>query len=224
MLREIILDTETTGLDPDKGHRVIEIACVELVNHLPTHETFHRYINPERDVPEDAVRIHGLTGEFLAEHPVFKEVTADFLEFIGDSRLVIHNAAFDMRFLNAELARLKKPALPQDRALDTLTMAQRKFVGASNSLDALCRRFGIDNSSRGLHSALLDCQLLAQVYLELIGGRQTGFDLAPPTRQAAARGEISRPARPPRPHAASPEELTAHAALLKQLTDPVWNQ
>src|SRR5919202_1622750 len=161
------------------------LEAVELVNHLPTGRTFHAYLNPERDVPEEAFRVHGLSAEFLADHPVFAEVVDAFLEFLGDARLVIHNAAFDVRFLNAELARCGRPTIPNERAVDTLLLAQRRFPGASNNLDALCKRFGVDNSNRKLHDALLDCELLADVYLHLLGGRQAGLDLGQPTRTAA---------------------------------------
>jgi DNA polymerase-3 subunit epsilon len=221
MQREIVLDTETTGLDPAQGHRVVELGAVELVNHLPTGRTFHAYLNPERDMPEEAFRVHGLSAEFLADHPVFAEVVDAFLEFLGDARLVIHNAAFDVRFLNAELARCGRPAIPSERAVDTLLLAQRRFPGASNNLDALCKRFGVDNSNRKLHGALLDCELLADVYLHLLGGRQAGLDLAQPARAGAAVA-VTRVARPPRPHAPTPEELAAHAVFVAKLENPVW--
>src|SRR5262249_38669620 len=181
-IREIVLDTETTGLDPDAGHRIVEIACVELVNHVPTGRTFQRYLNPERDMPTDAQAVHGLTTEFLADQPLFSTVAEEFLEFIGDSRLVIHNAEFDLKFVNAELAKLGRTKLQAQRAVDTVQLARRKFPGAPASLDALCGRFGVDNSSRTLHGALLDAQLLSEVYLELVGGRQVTIDLvAAPT-------------------------------------------
>ena len=170
-MREIVLDTETTGLNPADGHRVVEIGCIELLNHVPTGRTFQKYINPERPMPAEAQAVHGLTDEFLADQPLMDEVIEDFLEFIGDDPLVIHNADFDMRFLNAELERLSRPALELGRAVDTVSMARRKFPGAQASLDALCRRFEIDNSGRSFHGALLDAQLLAEVYLELIGGQ-----------------------------------------------------
>ncbi len=222
MQREIVLDTETTGLDPAQGHRVVELGAVELVNHLPTGRTFHAYLNPERDMPEEAFRVHGLSAEFLADHPVFAEVVDAFIEFLGDGKLVIHNAAFDVRFLNAEFARCGRPLIPSERAVDTLLLAQRRFPGASNNLDALCKRFGVDNSNRKLHGALLDCELLADVYLHLLGGRQAGLDLGQPTR-ASAVAAVTRTARPPRPHAPSPEELAAHAAFVAKLEDALWN-
>jgi DNA polymerase III subunit epsilon len=216
MLREIVLDTETTGLDPDQGHRLVEVAGVELVNHLPTGKTFHSYVNPERDVPDEAFRVHGLSTAFLADYPVFAEVVDPLLDFLGDSRLVIHNAAFDVRFLCAELARHNREPLPMTRAVDTLALAQRRFPGASNSLDALCRRFSVDNTARKLHGALLDCELLAEVYLHLLGGRQTMLGLDRPGARAAAVA-AERSVRPPRPHGPSEAELAAHAA-----DDPVW--
>ena len=220
-MREIVLDTETTGLDPTSGHRIVEIGCIELMHHVPTGENFHRYLNPERTMPAEAQGVHGLTDAFLADKPVFAEVVDAFLAFIADSPLVIHNAAFDMSFLNAELTRLGLPALPQDRAIDTLGLARRRFPGAHASLDALCGRFGIDNSGRAVHGALLDATLLADVYLELRGGRQPGLALASRPTSAAAGGAI-RVERPPRPHAPSPQEVAAHEAFLSQLKDPIW--
>ncbi|MBP2293877.1 DNA polymerase III subunit epsilon [Azospirillum rugosum] len=222
-MREIVLDTETTGFKPEEGHRLIEIGCVELVNHVATGRNFHRYINPERDVPADAVAVHGLTGEFLADKPLFNDVVADFVEFIGDAPLVIHNAAFDMNFLNWELKIAGYPVMPKDRAVDTLMMARQKFPGAPATLDALCKRFGIDNSSRTYHGALLDAQLLAEVYLELLGGRQAGLALsAGPLGNGGTSIRIDRPYRAPRPHAPSEEELLAHAELLTKLKNPLW--
>jgi DNA polymerase-3 subunit epsilon len=218
-MREIVLDTETTGLNPKAGDRIIEIGCVELVNHMPTGRHFHRYLNPERDVPADSVAIHGLTAERLSGEPVFAAIAEAFLEFMGDATLVIHNADFDVGFLNAELGRLGFPAIARGRVVDTMTMARRKLPGQAASLDALCQRFGIDNSSRTLHGALLDAQLLAQVYLELIGGRQASIDLvAGPASERATQ----RPYRAPRPHAASAEEAEAHARLVARLKAPIW--
>jgi DNA polymerase-3 subunit epsilon len=224
-MREVVLDTETTGLDPATGHRVVEIACIELVNHIPTQRRFQCYLNPERDMPEDAFRVHGLSADFLSDKPTFADVVESFLEFVGDARLVIHNAEFDLGFLNAELLRAGRPALDQGRAVDTVAIARRKFPGAQASLDALCRRFEIDNSARTLHGALLDAQLLAEVYLELIGGREPGLDLG----RAVGRAEASvamanRPVRPPRPHGPSEAERAAHAALLDRIADPVWRR
>lgn len=223
-MREIVLDTETTGFKPEEGHRLVEIGCVELVNHLATGRNFHVYINPERDVPADAAAVHGLTTEFLADKPVFNDVVADFVAFIGDAPLVIHNAAFDMAFLNWELKIAGYPVMPKDRAIDTLLMARQKFPGAPATLDALCKRFGVDNSSRTYHGALLDAQLLADVYLELLGGRQAGLELAagPTGKGGAASIGIDRPFREARPHAPSEEELAAHAELLKKLKNPLW--
>jgi DNA polymerase III subunit epsilon len=221
MQREVVLDTETTGLDPDAGHRIVEVAGLELVNHLPTGRTFHSYVNPQRDVPEEAFRVHGLSAEFLREYPVFAEVVDPLLEFLQDSPLVIHNAAFDVRFLNAELTRHGREPFAPDRAVDSLLLAQRRFPGAPNSLDALCRRFAVDNAARTLHGALLDCELLAEVYLHLIGGRQTMLGLDRPGAGAPGRGAARVP-RPARPHAPSAEELAAHAAFLAQIDDPIW--
>ncbi|USG61389.1 DNA polymerase III subunit epsilon [Sneathiella marina] len=222
-MREIALDTETTGFDPANGDRIVEIGCVELVNHLPTGNIFHRYINPERDMPESAFKVHGLSEEFLKTHNVIAREIDEFLEFIGTAKLVIHNAQFDMKFLNAELIRMKRPPLPMSQSIDTVSMARRKFPGAQASLDALCRRFAIDNSARTKHGALLDAELLAEVYLELIGGRQQGFTLE---EKAAfdAEAQMRTDVRPARPHAASDEERAAHAAFVETLTDPLWKQ
>jgi DNA polymerase-3 subunit epsilon len=220
-MREIVLDTETTGLDPNDGHRIVEIACVELFNHVPTGRVFHRYVNPERDMPAEALAVHGLTAEFLAQHPPFAAVVEEVAAFLGGDRLVIHNAEFDVKFLNAELKRLSRPALACDIE-DTLLLARRRYPGASASLDALCRRFSIDLTQRAKHSAKLDCELLAAVYLELIGGRQPGLDLAVGLAAAAGMAAIDRPARAPRPHAPSEAEAAAHAVFLAQLKDPVW--
>ena len=222
-MREIVLDTETTGLKPDQGDRIVEIGCVELVNHLQTGERRQWYINPERDMPAEAQAVHGLSAEFLAKFPVFGEIVGEFLDFIADSQLVIHNASFDLGFLNAELKRLSLPPLPAARALDTVKMARQKFPGAQASLDALCRRFNIDNSNRTQHGALLDSMLLAECYLELLGGRQTNLVLTTTAKTAgASSGRQTREQRPPRPHQPSPEEVEAHQALLKQLKAPVW--
>jgi DNA polymerase-3 subunit epsilon len=219
-MREIVLDTETTGLDPEAGDRLVEIGAVELFNQMPTGRTFHRYINPQRDVPAEAVAVHGLTAAFLADKPVFAAVAAEFAEFLGDARLVIHNAAFDIKFLNAELGWAGLPAVPWARAVDTLELARRRFPGAVNSLDALCRRFGVDNSSREKHGALLDSELLAEVYLELMGGRQPDLVLTVVAAGAgAATGAIWVPPVRPRPLAPrlSPAELEAHARFVAEL-------
>ncbi|HUB95172.1 MAG TPA: DNA polymerase III subunit epsilon [Stellaceae bacterium] len=221
-MREVVLDTETTGLDPEAGHRVVEVACIELVNHVPTGRSFHRYINPERAMPADAMQVHGLTDAFLAQHGLFASVADELVAFIGDGPLVAHNAEFDLGFLNAELRRLERQPLAC-AAIDTLTLARRRYPGSPASLDALCRRYDIDLSAREKHGAHLDCELLAAVYLELVGGRQPGLDLAAGIavgRQAAAQ----RPFRTPRPHAASEFELAAHAAFLKKIAAPIWLQ
>lgn len=224
--REIVLDTETTGLDPTSGDRLVEIGCVELINQLPTGQVFHKYVNPERDMPEEAFRVHGLSAEFLAQHPVFAEVVADFLAFIGDAPLVIHNAEFDMKFINAELGRLGFKPIPMARAIDTVQIARRRFPGAQANLDALCRRFGIDNSSRTKHGALLDAELLAEVYLELAGGRQPGLGLSAlasaPRRDAPVAAVVERVARAPRPHVPSEQELAAHAAFVGKIKNAIW--
>ena len=222
-MREIVLDTETTGLDPASGHRIVEIACLELINHLPSGRQFQRYLNPDRDMPEDAFAVHGLTTSFLADKPRFGDIVAELLAFIDGAPLVIHNAEFDMRFINAELTKLEQPPLG-DQAVDTLMLARRKFPGSPNSLDALCKRFNIDNSARSLHGALLDAELLAEVYLELIGGRQAGFDLVQAEARAAAAAAASQgPGRTARPHAATPEELAAWTAMLAKIKEPLWN-
>ncbi len=229
-MREIVLDTETTGLDPYADHRLVEIGCIELVNHMPTGNQYHQYINPQRSMPKEAFDVHGLGDEFLAKQPVFAEVVDDFLEFIGmDSKLVIHNAAFDMKFLNAELSWLNKPLIANDRAIDTVQMARKKFPGSPVSLDALCRRFKIDNSNRTLHGALLDSDLLAVVYLELLGGRQHGLGL---DANLSGQGELgsahhmvksAKPYREPRPHTAKPEEVARHQAYIAdKIKDAVW--
>ncbi|MEX0582284.1 MAG: DNA polymerase III subunit epsilon [Sneathiella sp.] len=221
-MREIVLDTETTGFDPNEGDRIVEIGCIELINHIPTENVFHRYINPERDMPDSAFKVHGLSEGFLRGHKVIAEEIDEFLEFIGESKLVIHNAQFDMKFLNAELARLNRPALPMTQSIDTVSMARRKFPGAQANLDALCRRFGIDNSARTKHGALLDAELLAEVYLELIGGRQRGLSLE--EEDSGMTAAVSLEIRPPRPHDASEAECAAHAAFLETITDPIWRR
>ena len=230
-MREIVLDTETTGLDPVHGDRLVEIGCVEVFNHIATGETYHQYVNPRRDMPAGAFAVHGLSEEFLSGHPVFAEVADAFLDFIGDDPLVIHNASFDMGFINAELRRLKRRELPMSQSVDTVRMARRRFPGAPASLDALCRRFDIDNSSRTYHGALLDAELLAEVYLELRGGRQPGLSLA--AAEAGALSETpggddgaipaaSAEIRPARPHTATAEEIAAHDAFVATLKEPMW--
>ncbi|EKV32152.1 DNA polymerase III epsilon subunit [Caenispirillum salinarum AK4] len=223
-MREIVLDTETTGFEPSEGHRLVEIGCVELVNHVATGVTFHKYCNPERDMPEEAFRVHGLSIEFLSQHGCFHEIAQEFLDFVGDAPLIIHNAKFDMKFLNAELQLCGLKPLPMEQAVDTVALARRKYPGSPVSLDALCRRFNIDNSSRTYHGALLDSELLAEVYLELVGGREPGLALAADAGgDGGATVAIDRPYRAPRPHAPTPEELEAHAAFVKdRLKEPLW--
>lgn len=222
-VREIVLDTETTGFKPEEGHRLVEIGCVELINHVATGGKFHVYINPMRPVPPEASAVHGLTDEFLADKPLFTEVVGEFLEFIGESPLVIHNAAFDMAFLNAELKWAGFPAL-KNKPTDTLAMVRQRFPGSPATLDALCKRFGIDNSSRTFHGALLDAQLLGEVYLELMGGRQAGLALAggPTGKGSASQIRIERPYREPRVHAPSEAELAAHAAMVGKIKNAIW--
>ncbi|MCB9986602.1 MAG: DNA polymerase III subunit epsilon [Rhodospirillales bacterium] len=229
-MREIVFDTETTGMDPASGDRIVEIGAVELVNHVPTGRTLHLYLNPERDVPAEAVAVHGLSYEFLKGHPTFAEVVDKFVDFIADDILVAHNAEFDIKFVNAELRTLGFPAIAPRRVVDTVQIARRKFPGAPASLDALCRRFGVDLSERSLHGALLDSQLLAVVYLELLGGRQHGLGLDAPAAEKtagdAAAPEIAAPrvARPPRSFAPTPEEAEAHAAMVEKLKNPIWKK
>jgi DNA polymerase-3 subunit epsilon len=224
LMREIVLDTETTGLDPLAGHRVVELGCVELENMVATGRTFHVYFNPEMAMPAGAQDIHGLSDEFLADKPRFAEKVEEFLAFVGDAQLVIHNAQFDIGFLNAELERVGKAKLV-NAYVDTVSVARKKFPGQRASLDALCERFSIDNSSRTKHGALLDSELLAEVYLELSGGRQRDLGLAPEIAARAvaglalATGAIVRAARP---HVPSAAELAAHAAFLKKLSEPLW--
>ena len=227
-MREIVLDTETTGLDPETGDRLVEIGAVELNGHMPTGKTYHQYINPERDVPKEAVDVHGLTYDFLRDKPVFKDVAADFLAFIGDAKLVIHNAAFDMKFLNAELKWLGMTQLPFERAIDTLNIARKKFPGSPASLDALCRRYGIDNSARTLHGALLDSEILADVFLELVGGRQPDLVLTSSQGTTAVDGKPKTWRAYPRPNALpsrlTDEEATAHAAFVEGIDNPLWKR
>lgn len=235
-MREIVLDTETTGINPRDGHRIIEIGALELMHHLPTGKNLHIYINPERDIDDGAIAVHGLTNAFLSDKPLFAEIVDKFLSFIGDAPLVIHNASFDMDFINSELEKIQYPSLPMDRAIDTLAMARKKFPGAQANLDALCRRFAIDNSHRNLHGALVDADLLAGVYIELLGGRQPGLSLgagekkdtmsaAIVTEQEASVLRVdpnTKAVRPVRPHAPSAEETAAHDAFLARLEDPIW--
>ena len=220
-MREIVLDTETTGFDPTQGHRVVEIGCIELFNHVPTGKTFHKYVNPERDMPAEAFAVHGLAEEFLLDQPLFADVAEGLVEFLGDAPIIAHNAEFDMRFVNFELAKCGFEKLPMARAIDTVMMARSKFPGAPASLDALCKRFNIDNASRTLHGALLDAQLLAEVYLELIGGRQPDLALAAGGDDDGTLA-VEVVHRVARPHAASEAELAAHAEFLKKVTNPIW--
>ena len=223
-MREIVIDTETTGLDPKDGHRIVEIACIELQHHVATGRKFHRYVNPGRDMPADALAVHGLTAEFLAGQPPFAAVIDELVAFIGGDRLVIHNAEFDLAFINSELSRLGRSPLVCP-FVDTLAVARRRFPGAPASLDALCRRFAIDLSGRDLHGAAIDCSLLAEVYIELLGGRQPGLDFAAAALADAEDALIlpqQRPPRSPRPHAPSAEELAAHQAMLAAITAPLW--
>ncbi len=229
-MREIVLDTETTGFEPSEGHRIVEIGAVELFNHMPTGKTYHQYINPERMMPKEAFEVHGLGDDFLRDKPLFKAVGQAFLDFIADAKLVIHNAAFDMKFLNWELRAAGLAIIPNDRAIDTVLMARQKFPGSPASLDALCRRFGVDNSAREKHGALLDSEILAEVYLELIGGRQPGLILAADTQPAKGSTQIGTDWRPkPRPEPLAPritnEEAAAHAAFVAKLGDgAIWNK
>lgn len=227
-MREIVLDTETTGFEPAEGHRIVEIGAVELFNHLPTGRSYHQYVNPERAMPKEAFEVHGLGDDFLRDKPKFAEIAAAFLDFIGpDATLVIHNAAFDLKFLNAELGWANLPPIPAERALDTVALARRKFPGSPASLDALCRRYGIDNSARDKHGALLDSELLAEVYLQLIGGHQPDFGLTVAATGAEAAAADWRP--PPRPNPL-PARLTeaerkAHAAFVAALGEAaIWKR
>lgn len=228
MSRELVLDTETTGLDPNTGDRIVEIGAVELINHMPTGRTYHQYINPERDMPQGAFDVHGLSSEFLSDKPVFKAIADDFLKFVGDDKMVIHNASFDMKFLNAELKWVGLTVLPMDQAVDTLEIARRKYPGAQNSLDALCRRFGIDNSMREKHGALLDSEILAEVYLELLGGRQPDLVLgsAQTTELKVASSQTTGKAKArenPLASLLTADEKAAHNAFVDTLGDqPLW--
>jgi DNA polymerase-3 subunit epsilon len=222
-MREIVFDTETTGLDPLNGDRVVEIGCVELLNRIPTGNSFHAYINPERDMPRGAFEIHGLSSEFLRDKPLFAAISADFLEFIGDATLIAHNALFDMRFINAEFERLGMAPISHERVVDTLLLARKKCPGMQNSLDALCKRFNIDNSRRVNHGALLDSELLAEVYVELTGGRQVVLDLAVSvTAETGLAAPAPRRIEPPRPHAPSAAEEAAHQAFIAGIAGNFW--
>ena len=224
MSRSVLFDTETTGIDPLTGDRVIEIAALELVRDLPTGKTFHRVLDPERDVPEGATRIHGFTRGDLIGKPRFADIVDELLDFLGDDPLVAHNAAFDFGFLNAEFARLRLPSLQQHRMIDTLAMARAKFPGLPNSLDALCRRFDIDLSERTTHNALLDCRLLAQVYIELTGGRQRGLLLAAEGQASTHFVYTRAEAHVARLVPVTAEQDAAHAAFVQKIKDAVWSQ
>lgn len=226
-MREIVFDTETTGLDPRTGDRMVEIGCVELLNLVPTGATFHAYYNPERDMPAGAEAVHGLSAAFLSDKGLFRDGAEDLLAFIGDAPLVAHNAGFDFAFLNAELARCERDAVSLDRMVDTVALAKKKHPGAKLSLDALCTRYGIDRSHRVKHGALLDAELLAQVYVELKGGRQIGLELAADAVErvaepVAVRKAPAGPIRQPRPHAASPEELQRHREFMSGIENALW--
>ncbi|HEX8668230.1 MAG TPA: DNA polymerase III subunit epsilon [Allosphingosinicella sp.] len=232
-MREIVFDTETTGLSPLAGDRMVEIGCVELVNRVETGRTFHAYFNPDRPMPSGAEAVHGLSDRFLADKPRFHDVVEELLEFLGECPLVAHNANFDFGFLNHELNNCGRPLICLTRMVDTLTIARSKHPGAKHSLDALCTRFGVDRSIRVKHGALIDAQLLAQCYVELTGGRQIGFSLAEivaqevpsvASRTPSEAAPITVLARPPRHHAPSEEELLAHAHFLSTIADPIWNR
>jgi DNA polymerase-3 subunit epsilon len=225
-MREIVLDTETTGLDPGKGDRLIEIGCLEIVNLIPTGNTFHRYINPQRTVSAGAVAVHGITDAFLADKPAFSGIVDDFLAFIGSSRLVIHNAPFDKSFIDSELRMLGRPPLDADRIVDTLALARRKHPGSPNSLDALCQRYGVENGHRKKHGALLDAELLSEIYVDLTGGRQAGFDLSAGKqrnpRAASAQAALSQRVEP-LPARLEQAALADHEKFIASLgVAPVW--
>ena len=233
-MREIVFDTETTGLSPQNGDRLVEIGCVELYNRVETGRTFHAYVNPGRPMPSEAEAVHGLSDRFLSDKPPFEDVCEALLDFVADSPMVAHNASFDFGFINHELGGCGRPTVCTSRMVDTLVLARQRFPGAKHSLDALCTRFGVDRSLRVKHGALIDAQLLAQVYVELTGGRQIGLGLVaeviePAPAQAAAPGlqdesMIVATIRPPRPHAPSEEELERHAAFVARIKDPIWNR
>lgn len=234
-MREIVFDTETTGLRADDGDRMVEIGCIEMIDRIETGVTFHCYFNPQRDMPIEAEQVHGLSAQFLSDKPLFSDMAEELLEFIGDAKLIAHNAMFDMRFLNCELGLCERAHVPLDRMIDTAAMARAKFPGAPASLDALCTRFGIDRSHRVKHGALLDAELLAQVYIELTGGRQIGLALDSDRDGAAIAGGMAairsllpdlegREVRPVRVHAASEEELERHRAFVARIDKPLWNR
>jgi DNA polymerase-3 subunit epsilon len=226
-MREIVFDTETTGFEPGEGHRIVEIGCVELMDHFPTGNTLQFYLNPERDVPIESQRVHGLSAEFLSDKPIFAAVAEEFLAFIGDAPLVIHNAAFDIKFISAELVRAGRDPIPLARAIDTIEIAKRKIPGARYSLDELCKRFGVDLSARSKHGALLDAQLTAEIYLELVGGRQKGFMLAPAEIAAAetiVRAARQRPQKLPSRLTAAEREAHTAFVTAELGADAAWNK
>ena len=222
-MREIILDTETTGLDPKLGHRLVEIGAVELINHTPTGVNYQTYINPERDVDPGAQEIHGLTNEFLKQHPAFGDISTEFMNFLSDSTLIIHNAPFDLAFINMELSRLGVAPISSERVIDTLVLARKKFPGAQANLDALCRRFAIENRHRELHGALVDAALLADVYIELIGGKEPTLGLSAEKSKTVAE-DIARVYQNPRSFPVSEEELELHRAFVETLKNPIWDK
>lgn len=224
-LREIILDTETTGLDPQSGHRVIEIGCVELINRIATGNVFHQYINPERDIPYHSFKIHGISEKFVQDKPLFSNIASQFLDFISDDILVIHNSTFDIKFLNMELEKVNAKLISHDRVVDTLALARKKFVGSPASLDSLCKRFGVSLENREVHGALIDAQLLATVYVELTGGLQNILFKSinnQDNNSTCVKQEVSN--LPRREHLPNEDEKSAHKKLLQQINDPVWNK
>ncbi len=229
-MREIVFDTETTGLDPQSGDRLVEIGCIEMMNRVPTGAVFHAYFNPERSMPAEAEAVHGLSIGFLADKPLFAERAVELLAFLGEAPLVAHNAGFDFGFLNAELAICELPPVDRARMVDTVAIARRKHPGAKLSLDALCSRYGIDRSHRVRHGALLDAELLAQLYVELMGGRQIGLELAAEVEVKASavsasleiRPDVPRGLRAPRPHAPNADELARHAAFVEAIKEAIW--
>jgi len=222
--REISLDTETTGFRPHEGHRIVEIGCVEMINRIPTGKVFHKYINPQRDMPIGAFNVHGLSEEFLSDKPLFSEICDDFINFVGNSKLIIHNAQFDMNFINAELFHIKKKGLMNDQAFCTLEYARKKFPGSPASLDALCKRFGIDISSRTKHGALLDAELLAEMYLELMGGPQVALNLGTESNEATKKISKKTKKLEARPANISSDEIAKHNEFISDLKDPLWLQ
>ena len=227
MIREIVFDTETTGFNPEKGDKLVEIGAIELINHKPTGRTYHQYINPERDVPEEVVKVHGLTEEFLKDYPIFKDIADDFIDFVGNNGiLVAHNAKFDMSFINYELSLINKNTYKDDRVIDTLEIAKNMFPGSRHTLDALCRRFNIDNSKRTKHGALLDAELLAEVYLQLLGGDEPDMDLKAKTAEKKEEiiVNVERKYRKPRNFELSEDELKIHNEFMTKIKNPIWNE